>query len=466
MARRLLAALCLALLLAAGCASTATLDPRRAQFDPPVFDPPAPVVHELSGGVPVFLLEDHDLPLVRLTLSFRGGSLYDPPGQAGLAAVAGPAWRTGGTEGFAPETLDEALDEGAIQLSVSLGRSTGRLSLSALRWDLDRALDLLEEVLLRPAFREERVAWARTQVQERLLREADDPQSLAFREFRRAMYASHPRGVLATPESVAAVGRPEVVALHRRLLTEGVWVVGAVGDFDAATLLAELERRFGTLPAAGEGFPTLTPPLPPVPRVVLVPKDLPQATLVWGRLGPHRLDPEFYALDLVDQVVGGSGFQSRLVREVRSNRGLAYSVSSFYQALPGFGVLGASAQTRADAVVEVRGAVAAILEQVAAEGITAEELVRARDAVVNRHVFRYQDPGTAVWERMGLWLEGLPEDLPARYLPAVLAVALADARAAARWFGTGAGVTVVVGPLTAAELETPGGPPVEVVGAR
>ncbi len=75
-----------------------------------------------------------------------------------------------------------------------------------------------------------------------------------------------------------------------------------------------------------------------------MPKDLPQATLVWGRLGPDRLDPEFYALDLVEQVVGGSGFQSRLVREVRSNRGLAYSVGSFYQALPGFGVLGASAQ--------------------------------------------------------------------------------------------------------------------------
>jgi zinc protease len=465
MPRRWFAVLCLAL-VAVGCATTAPLDPRRARFAPPVFEPPEPVVRELSGGAPVFLLEDHDLPLVRLTLSFRGGSLYDPPGQAGLAAVTGPAWRTGGTAAYSPEALDEALDERAIELSVSLGRSSGRLGLSALRWDLAPALDLLEEVLLRPGFREERVVWARTQVQERLLREADNPQTLAFREFRRAMYPGHPRGVLATVESVATVGRPEVVGLHRRLLTEGAWVLGAVGDFDAATLLAELERRFGTLPAAGGAFPTLPPPPPPAPRVVLVPKDLPQATLVWGRLGPRRLDPEYYALDLVDQVVGGSGFQSRLVREVRSNRGLAYSVGSFYQALPGFGVLGASAQTRGDAVVEVRGAVAAILGQVAAAGITAEELSRARDAAVNRHVFRYQDPGSAVWERMGLWLDELPADLPARYLPAVLAVDREAARSAARWFGTDAGVTVVVGPLTSADLETPGGPPVEVVNAH
>jgi len=193
---------------------------------------------------------------------------------------------------------------------------------------------------------------------------------------------------------------------------------------------------------------------------------LPQATLVWGRPAPRRLAEVFYALELVDQVVGGAGFQSRLVREVRSNRGLAYSVGSFYQALPEFGVFGTSAQTRADAAVEVRGAMTAILEQVAIEGITPEELSQATDAAVNRQVFRYEDTGSAVWERLGLWLDSLPAELPARYLPAIRAVTIDDARAAARWVAPHAGVLVVVGPLSAAALEQPCGPPVEVVETR
>jgi zinc protease len=277
------------------------------------------------------------------------------------------------------------------------------------------------------------------------------------------MYPNHPRGVLATLDSVGAVTRDHVVDLHRRLLTEGSWGLGAVGDFASTSLLSELERRFGRLPAAGTGFPAPPPPQPPVPKVVLVPKDLPQATLVWGRLGPSRVDPEFYALDLVDQVVGAAGFQSRLVREIRSNRGLAYSVGSFYQALPRFGVLGVTAQTRAEAVAEVRTAIAEILGGVVAEGITPRELALAQDAVVSRHVFRYQDPGSTVLERLMLELEGLSADLPAQYLPAVASVDPAAARAAARWFSEQAGVTVVVGPVPAAVLSGPGGPPLEVV---
>lgn len=449
---------------AAGClGGPGRLDPRTATFPEPAFSPPVPVRRALAGGVPVLLLEDHDVPLVRLYLASRGGALYDPPEKAGLAEVAQLAWRTGGAGALAPEAFDRALEDRAVDLSIELGRENTWVRLSALSGDLEAALGLLADVMLRPAFRPERVAWAVGQVAERLRREDDDPDTLAFRELRRALYAGHPRGVVPTVETVRRVDRGDVVALWRRLVDGGDWVIGAVGDFRADALVDRLEAYVGGLPADGGDFPRLPPPAEPRPRRIVVPKDLPQATLVWGRLGPGRTDPDFYALDLLDHAVGSGGFQARLVREIRSNRGLAYSVGSFYQALRGFGVLGTFASTRADAAGQVDDLVRELLDGVARDGLGEDELERARQALLNRHVFRYDDPALAVTERLGLILEGLPEDLPARYPQGIQAVDRTTVdRVAARYYRPGVGVTVVVGPVAPESFGRAGGPAVEV----
>ncbi|MHB8764433.1 MAG: M16 family metallopeptidase, partial [Deferrisomatales bacterium] len=309
-------ALALALTLAlTGCLGGRGFDPRAARFPLLAVTPPVPSEARLAGGVPVYLLEDRDVPLVRVYLAFRGGSLYDPSDLAGLADVTELAWRTGGAGGLSPEEVDDALDGRGMELGVSLGRETGWITLSCLPGDLADGLDLLARVVLAPAFREDRVGWARSQVAEQLRREGDDPQRLAFRELRRALYPGHPRGVIPTPETAGRVERAHVVDLHRRLVSGGAWLVGAVGDFDRAELLRELAARFGGLPGDGGEFLPLPAPAEPEPRTVLVRRPLPQVTLVWARLGPGRAEPGFYALDLADHVLGSGGFQSRLVRE-------------------------------------------------------------------------------------------------------------------------------------------------------
>ncbi|GAB4255275.1 MAG: pitrilysin family protein [Deferrisomatales bacterium] len=459
--RSLCAVAALALLL--GCAAGRLLDPRTATFPAPAFTPPEPVSRRLSGGAPVFLIEDHDIPLVRVRVGFRGGSLYDPPDRAGLARVAELAWRTGGAGELGPEAFDDALEGRGISLSLSVGRETGTVSLSVLPGELETGLDLLAALVREPALRPERVRWAAGQVAERLRREADDPQTLAFRELRRALYRGHPRGVVPTPETVERVGRDDVVRFHRRLVEEGQWAFGVTGDVDPGWVLAALESRLGGLPGSGQGFPPLPPPPEPSPRVVLVPKALPQATLVWARLGPGRLDPAYPALDLLDHVVGSGGFQSRLTREIRSNRGLAYSVGSFYQGLRGFGVLGAFASTRSEAASEVLGLIRETLGQVAASGISREELERARSALVNRYVFRYEDPAAAVGEQVALALDGLPRDLPLRYVEELRRVDLEEANRVARsWYDVSRGVVVVVGDVDPEAAPWKIGVPVEV----
>ncbi|MEW6488995.1 MAG: pitrilysin family protein [Thermodesulfobacteriota bacterium] len=434
-----------------GCAGSRALDPRTARFPDVSFRPPPVAQSALSGGAPVFLLPDRDLPLVRLYASFRGGSLYDPPDRAGLAEVAALAWRTGGAGALTPEAFDEALEERAIELRLGFGRDTGWVTFSALPADLDRGLELLAALLAEPAFREERVTWAAGQMAERLRREVDSPQDLAFRELRRALYPGHPRGLIPTAATVGRVVREDLLALHRRVVSEGAWAFGAVGDFEPQDLLARLEERFGSLPSRGEGFAPVPPPAEPPPRTVLVPRPLPQTTLVWARLGPSRTAPEFHALDVADHVLGSGGFQSLLVREIRSNRGLAYSVGSFYQALPTFGVLGMTASTRAESAPQVLELLATIPREAATSGLPAHHVAQAREALVNRHVFRYEDPAALVRERLGLLFDGLPADLPARYVAGVQAVTAPGASAAAEAFDLAAGVLVVVGDVDPAD---------------
>jgi zinc protease len=412
----------------------------------------------------VFLLPDRDVPLVRVFLTFRGGSVYDPPEKAGLAQVASLSWRTGGARDLAPEALDDLLDGRGMDLTLALGRDKGSASLSVLTADLEQGLDVLARLVREPAFRPDRVQWALGQVKEGLRREVDDPDTLAFRELRRALYRGHPRGVIATEETAGRVTRDDVVALHRRLVTEGAWAIGAVGDFDPDALLATLERLFGTLPGAGGGFPPLPTPPEPSTRIVLVPKALPQSTIVWARFGPPRLSPEFYALDVDDYLLGGGGFQSLLMREIRSDRGLAYSVGSFYDAYPEFGVLGVQASTKKESTNLVLGLLGEVRERVAGQGFAPEELARAKESLENQHLFRYEDPASSVREDLGLVLDGLPLDLPAAYLRSLRAVSPSQAaEAARRYYGRGPGVTVIVGDVDPAAEAWKGGPPVDVV---
>ncbi|MBI5017351.1 MAG: insulinase family protein [Deltaproteobacteria bacterium] len=412
----------------------------------------------------MFLLPDRDVPLVRVFAVFRGGSVYDPPEKAGLAQVLSLAWRSGGAGGLAPEALDDLLEGRGMDLSLGLGRDKGSASLTVLTADLDQGLDVLARLVREPTFRPDRVEWATAQVKDGIRREVDDPDTLAFRELRRALYRGHPRGVIATEETVGRVTRDDVVALHRRLVTEGTWALGAVGDFDPDALLEALERRFGPLPGEGTGFPPLPAAPEPAPRTVLVPKALPQSTVVWARFGPLRLSPEFYPLDLADYLLGGGGFQSLLVREVRSDRGLAYSVGSFYDAYPEFGVLGVLASTKKESTAEVVELLAAVREGAARRGFSPEDVARGKESLENRYVFLYEDPASSVREQLALAVDGLPLDLPAAYLPSLRAVSTDQvASAARRYFPRVPGVTVVVGDVDPAADAWKGGAPVEVV---
>ena len=427
------------------------LDPRTAVFGPPAFTPTPPIEKTLTGGAKLFLAEDHDVGLVRVYVNFLGGALSDPEGREGLADIAGQAWRAGGTADKTPEAFDEALEARGIHLGLSIGRESGGATLSALPGDLDTGLALLSDLLFSPAFDAERFTLAVKDREDELKREEDDPDTVAYRELRSALYKNHPRGRRVTAKSLAAVTRQDAMELSRALVDESAWVVGAVGDFDAAEMAKKLEARFGRLKFnRAPRFARPAPPVKPEPTLVVVKKPLAQTTLLWASFGPAIQSRKRAPMEVADFVFGGGGFQSRLSRKIRIERGLAYAVGSFYSPNEDFGVVGMQAATATTSTGEVWKLMSGELAEAGATPFTSSEVEEARRTEQNRYIFRFEDPASLVTERMSLELKGLPGDLVERYyreLSAVTPEAVLDA--AATSYMRDAGVWVLVGDVSA-----------------
>ncbi|TAL16838.1 insulinase family protein [bacterium] len=434
-----------ALLAVSGCAGNKKLDPRTASFPVPAFTPPAIIEETLSGGAKVFLLPDRDIPLVRVYLSFRGGAIFDPPEKAGLSQVTGIAWRSGGTLARTPSEFDDLADSLAIEVGLSLGRQTGAAHLDVLSRDLETGLDLLAELLFTPAFGEERLALAMEQVKGTVLREEENPEALVFREFRRAMYRGTPRGVVPTVATVEAITREDAQKLHGELLKNSAWVIGVVGDFDPEAMKTLLEKRFGSLPGEGPSFIPPPPPAEPEPTMIVVPGKPGQATLLWADLAPSLESPQKTPLDLADYLLGGGGFQSRLMRRIRTDEGLSYSVSSFYSPFREFGVAGVSGQTSSQNLPKVWEIMAEEMKALSSDGVSEEELSRAKESMANSQIFRYRDNASILQRRMGLSLIGLPPDLAEKQFEELKATGREAVREAAKVYRPDSGILVVIG---------------------
>lgn len=435
--------------IAAACAGAGQtrLDPRAATFGPPAFNAPVVAESALSGGAKLYTLEDHDVGLIRLQLAFAGGEVHDPAGKEGLSSITGAVWRSGGTKTHPAQEFDELLEARGIEIGLSLGRESGRATMSLLPRDLDYGLDLLAELLFEPAFSADRFDWAVKGAKASIRREEDDPDSLAFREMRKILYADHPRGRRATEETVGALKREDALELREALVASSAWVVGAVGDFDPAALAAKLEKRFGRLKfERTERFANPPKPKPSQPTIVFVKKKLPQSTILWAGFAPAILSPERVGIEVADFVLGGGGFQSRLSRKVRVERGLAYTVGSFYTPLEEFGVVGASAATATASAGEVFALMRGEIDRAGDAPFLPTEVEEAKKTEVNRYIFRFRDPMDLVAERMGLALRGLAPDLVERYYRELAAVSPESAASAAkRVYNAETGVWVVVG---------------------
>lgn len=313
--------------------SSATLPARPEQiaFEPLDFAPPAAADfrHVLPDGTVVYLAESHEFPLIDLSITFKGGASLDSAEIPGLASMMASMLREGGTATLSPEAFDEQLDFLATQASVSAGGTFTTASMNCLKKTFAESLTLFLEMLREPAFNAERLATAKARLMAQLEQRNDDASGILSREWRQLLFgAEHFEGSLPTATSVEAITPERLAAMHKRLVHPGNMIVSVSGDFDSAEMLAALEKAFADWE---RGEPVADPPVPEhdlAPGLYHIPKEIPQGKVAIGMRSITRDDPDAIPLNVLNDILGGGGFTSRIMRSVRSNEGLAYSASS------------------------------------------------------------------------------------------------------------------------------------------
>lgn len=407
--------------------------PREMKFPPLSFRPTKPVRTVLSNGMVVFLLENSELPLIRVSALIRSGSIYDPPDKKGLAKVTANVLRTGGAHARSSQSINEDLDWMAANIEFSMARESASASLFARKTDFPRVLAIFADLLKNPAFDPAQVDLAKKKEIEAIRRSNDDPEEIAFREFRRFLYAGNPRGWSPTLETIERIQREDLIAFHRRFFQPSNILLGISGDFRQAQLISQLEAAFQGWERSLLEFPFIPLPDPAHQKsVYYVPKNLPQSTILLGHLSIPANHPDHFPLTVLNFILGGGGFNSRLTQEIRSNRGLAYVVSSFYHGRVGYGVLGAYCQTKSSSTHQVLSILYKTFEDLRQNPPAPEELGWAKNSLVQKFIFAFDSSADIVNRWMKLEYDGLPEEYLDKYEQRIAAITLDDLKRVAQ----------------------------------
>ncbi|MGH9804653.1 MAG: M16 family metallopeptidase [Candidatus Acidiferrales bacterium] len=408
----------LALLLLAGSAAAQTHYKKLAY--PPLRDLQLPKVErvELKNGLVLYLVEDHLLPKVEGFALVRTGGRWVAAEKAGLGTVVAQAMRTGGTEKRKGEDIDRALANVGATVETGMGLESATASVFALKSDLPLALEVLADLLRNPAFPEDKIELAKVQLRTGIARRNDDVGQIADREFNKLLYGADSAYVQQPEyESVANIAREDVVGFHRAGYHPDRTILGLWGDFDSAAVKALVEKNFGDWARSTTAVPALPPaPAAGAATVGFIQKDdINQTNLRVGHLGGRLDDPDYYALNVMAEILGG-GLSARLFRRVRSDMGLAYAAFGTWDAEYDYpGRFYIRVDTKSETTVKAAQAVVEEVRLMTAEPVTAEELRVAKEGILNSFVFNFDTTGEIVRRLMTYEYYGYPRDFLDKY---------------------------------------------------
>ena len=392
------------------------------------------VQHVVSpGGVVAWLVEDYAVPLVAMDYSFHGGATQDPQGKAGAASLLAGMLDEGAGD-LDAEAFHRALDDHAIRLSFNAERDDFGGRLQTLSRHTGKAFELLALAVNAPRFDAAPLERVRGQINAMLKRESKEPDAMAAQAWRRAAWPGHPYARASRGElgEVDAVTREDLVALHKRLLARDTLKIAVVGAIDAATLAGHLDAVFAGLPQ--------TSALTPVPAIevsglgqrIVVDFDVPQANIRFGRPGIARRDPDYITAMVVNHILGGGAFTSRLFQEVREKRGLTYSVYSTLTTADSSPSLIGATSTKNERAGEALAVIEAECVRLALEGPTEDELDKAKKFIIGSYALRFDTSTKIAGHLQQLQREGFDAGYLDRRNAEVAAVTLEDARRVAK----------------------------------
>lgn len=386
---------------------------------------------KLSNGVRVLFLEDHSLPLVSVTVALEGGQRDEAPERAGLGRLLARCL-TRGTEGMSSQEIAKVVEDLGGLLEGFSGRDSLGLSGKVPSDGLDRFLGVISEILRAPSFPEEELQKARAEQLVALKRQREDLTALAFQAFRSELFKGHPYGLnpLGEEETLAAIGREDLLRYWRDHLDPAGMVVALVGDCGWPEVLSLLEEKLGKIKGKGKG-PRGRPLLTPRTFSLEVPYgEGEQAHFLMGGLGPPLGSEESYALQVIASALQGQG--GRLFKGLREERGLAYEAFFFYSPNLLGGYYGAYGATSPGKLQEALEVVRDILGEVASKGLSPEEVERAKEYLVGRHELSLEGY-SALSEQLALYeLYGLGAEYVFLYPEKIRRVTLEEIREVAQ----------------------------------
>jgi zinc protease len=415
---------------------------------PPLKRIPIPDVttYTLPNGMRVYLLEDHELPIVSGTVRVRTGNLFDPADKVGLATMTGVVMRSGGTPAKTGDQLDEELENIAASVESDIGESTGSVSFSTLKENTGEVLGIFKDVLTQPEFRQDKIDLAKSEMRSGIARRNDDPHGVAGREFADIVYGKDsPYGWQIEYATLDRIARADLVGFYKRYFFPANMLMAVWGDFSTSEMKATLASLFGDW---NYQQPTV-PPFPPVrhkaqPGIYVAQKDdVTQTFFVEGHLGGELKDEDFPALEVMADILGG-GFQSRLLQRVRTQLGLAYEISANWGAHydhPGLFEIGGS--TKSASTAETLKAIQEEIERVRSSEVSADELETARQTALNSLVFAFDTRAKTLGRLLNYEYFGYPKDFIDRYQKGLEIVTRADVLRVAREHVHSGDLTVV-----------------------
>ncbi len=384
------------------------------------------------GGQDFWLVEEHAIPIVSLEMGFDGGSRLDPQGKAGLATFTMGLMEEGAGELDAVAFANRA-DDISARLGFDAGRDSVEVSGQFLTETLDEGVDLLALALAEPRFDPEPVARVRGQILSGIAQSENDPRDVAGKEWYAQAFPHHPYGTpqSGTRESVAAIGADDLRAAQQRLMTRANAHIAIVGDVDPARAGQIVDRLVAGLP---QGEPVAAQPaetLPP-PGIHVVEQDVPQSVAVFGQQGIARDDPDFIPAYVMNYILGGGGFSSRLTEEVREKRGLAYGVYSYLTEMDAAKLYMGGVQTANERIAESLDVIRAEWARMAEDGVTPEELDKAKTYLTGSFPLRFDTNAKIASYLVYVMMEDLGADYINKRNDLIEAVTLDDVNRVAK----------------------------------